>query len=266
MDTLLEDINAIRTAGQHTRICSMKPARFKAFTRLVREMVKLHGPHPIQFVNGRVAQPIGHGIFIVDLDMSNLLGKNDGEQDFASPTSDGFSGNFIACNTHLRELSGVVGAELVEVHDHDGVILFSNGHTEGFLYKSSQVAPHLPAPILKDATRLGEEVKDLELRDLKAFVGKNRLVSLHCFSGQLEQIAIRAKRPYTFHAASQPCLLGRKPDATTYTAQHFLALAGKLELSLSLWSNARGIWLKTHSRSNMVNGLDTYELLYEGSL
>jgi hypothetical protein len=151
------------------------------------------------------------------------------------------------------------------VHDRDGVILFSNGHTEGFLYKSSQAAPHLSAPILKNATQLGEEVKDLEPKDLKAFVGKSRLVALNCFSGQLEQITTRAKRPYTFRAASQPVLMGRKPDAS-FTAQHFLALAGKLELSLSLWRDAQGTWLKTHSRAKMVNALVTYELLYEGSI
>lgn len=263
MEAILKDINAIRTAEQSTLICSMKPARFKAFIRLLREVVKLHGPHPIRFENGRMAQPIGHGNFIVELDMGNLIGKNDGKQDPASSDPNGFSGNFIACDAHFRELSGVLGAGLVEVHDRGGVILFSNGHTEGVLYKSSQAAPHLPAPILKDATPLGEEVKDLEPKDLKAFVGKNRLVSLHCFGGQLEQIATRANRPYTFHTASQPGLLGRKPDMT-FTAQHFLALAGKLELSLSLWRDARGTWLKTHSRSNMVNALSTYELLYEG--
>lgn len=264
MDTILEDINAIRTAEQSPFICSMKPARFKAFVRLVRDVVKLHGPHPIRFESGRMAQPIGHGNFIVELDMSNILGKNDGKQGSATPKTGGFSGNIIACDGHLRELSSIVGAGLVEAHDCDGVIQFSNGHTESLLYKSSQVAPHLPAPILKDATRLGEEVKDLEPRDLKAFIGKNRLVSLNCFSGQLEQIATRAKSPYTLHAASQLSLLGRKPDAT-FTAQHFLALAGKLELSLSLWRDDRGTWLKTYSRSNMVNSLITYELLYEGS-
>jgi len=112
---------------------------------------------------------------------------------------------------------------------------------------------------------LGEEVRDLEPKDLKAFVGKNRLVSLHCVSGQLEQIATHAKSPYTLHAASQPSLVGRKPDAT-FTAQQFLALAGKLELSLSLWRDVRGTWLKTRSRSNMVRALITYELLYEGGL
>lgn len=265
METILEDINAIRTAEQSTLICSMKPARFKAFIRIVRELVKLHGPHPIRFEYGRMAQPIGNGNFIVELDMGNLLGNGDGKQGSVPANPGGFSGNFIASDTHLRELYGVVGAGLVEVHDCDGVILFSNGHTEGFLYKSSQAAPHLSAPILKNATQLGEEVKDLEPKDLKAFVGKNRLVSLNCFSGQLEQITTRAKCPYTFRTASQPVLMGRKPDAT-FTAQHFLALAGKLELSLSLWRDAQGTWLKTHSRAKMVNALVTFELLYEGSI
>jgi hypothetical protein len=122
----------------------------------------------------------------------------------------------------------------------------------------------MPAPILKDATPLGEEVRELDPKALKSFVGKKGLVSLYCFSGQLEQIATRAKRLYTLHAASQPSLLGRKPDAI-FTVQQFLALAGKLELSLSLWRDTRGTWLKTHSRSNLVRALVTYELLYEGS-
>lgn len=265
METILDDINKIRSADQSTLICTMKPARFKAFIRLLREVVKLHGPRPIRFENGRMAQPIGHGNFIVELDMSNILGNADGKQDSVSATTNGFSGNFIACDAQLRALSGVVGSGLVQVDDGGGVILFSNLHTSGVLYKSSQTAPHLSAPILKDATQLGEEVKDLEPKDLKKFIGKVRLVSLNCFSDQLEQIATREKRPYTLNAASQPSLIGHKPDAV-FTAQHFLALAGKLELSLSLWRDDRGTWLKTHSRSNMVNALTTFELLYEGSI
>lgn len=265
MDSIVKDIEAIRSAGQASLICSIKPARFKALIRLIRQLVKLHGPHPIRFENSRVAQPIGHGNFIVDLDMGNLLDNDDDKQSASTSKPNRFTGNLIACDDHLRALSAVVGTAPIDVHDRNEFIEFSNNHTEGWLYKSSQTAPHLSVPILKDATQMGMEVKNLELKDLKAFVGKNRLVSLNCFSGQLEQIATFATSSYTLHAASKASLLGCKPDKI-FTAQHFLALAGRLELSFSLWCDVRGIWLRTHSRSNMVKALATYELLYEGRI
>jgi len=147
MDVILEDIKAIRTAGHSNLICTMKPARFKAFIRVVRDLVKLHGPHPIRFENGRMAQPIGQANFIVDLDMSNILGSDEGKQDVTPPEAKGFSGNFIACDTHLRELSSLIGAERVEVSDSDGVILFSNGHG----VRDAQILATCPAPDSPDS-------------------------------------------------------------------------------------------------------------------
>ena len=265
MSTIVEDIKKVRNIEHVNHICTLKPARFKAFIRLVRDVVKLHGPHPLRFVNGRMAQPIGHSSFIVELDMSNILGQDHGKHNSDSPSPNGFTGNFIACEKHLRELSGVAGTGAVEVQDRNDVVLFSNGHTEGVLYKSSQIAPHFSHPILKDAVKLGEEIQNLEPKNLKSYLGKNRLVSLNCFSDQLEQIETHTNRPYTFLASSQPSLLGRRADST-FTSQYFLALAGKLELSLSLWRDVRGTWLKTFSRNSMVKGLTTWELLYEGKV
>ena len=50
------------------------------------------------------------------------------------------------------------------------------------------------------------------------------------------------------------------------TSQKFLALAGDLELSLGIYRNDRGYWLKTSSKPSMVNNLTTYELLCEGRI
>ena len=100
---------------------------------------------------------------------------------------------------------------------------------------------------------------------LLKFVGKAQLVNLLCFRGQLERIVPRGKQAYTLCAASLETLSGQQSDAV-FVSSHFLSLAGKLELTLSLWRNEEGVWLKTSSRSNMVNALTTYELLHEGTI
>ena len=239
--------------GNCKLLCTIAPARLKAFVRLLRMVIKIHGPQPLNFQDGCLTQAIGGSNFVVELDARNF---------FSTPK--GFTASIIATEHHLQQLSFITSSD-AKIYDKEDELLFCGSHTAGTLLKSSHAVPLVETPFLQDAQKFGEDVQIADPGGLLKFVGKAQLVNMLCFRGQLEQIIPRGKQPYTLCAASLETLSGQQPDAM-FASSRFLSLAGKLELTLSLWRNEEGVWLKTSSRSNMVNALTTYELLHEGTV
>ena len=238
-------------------------ARFKAFVQIYRMVLKIHGPNPVCIKHGMMAQPIGNKNFLVEMDLSNLL--TDGKTSNIDTLTKAASFDFIASEYQLKELSAITGRGAVDVYDQGGSLLFTDGHIEAWIFKPDSKAPHMSTPIIPDAQEFGEVVRDVDLTDLKRYRDKSSYVSLLCYGEQLEQVAVSGRRPYTLHGSSRATLVGREPDHV-FTSRHFLALAGKLELSLGICKTEKGFWLKTSSRLNMVNALTTFELLYEGKI
>jgi len=264
MEALLNEISSIKAAGAgRTPIYTFKPARFKAFVEIFKPLVKLYGSSPIRIENARLAQPIGHENFLVEMDLTNILVGEQVSQDDAANTAVSF--DFTASKEHLKELSAITGNAAVKVYDQGDEILFTNGHMEARLLKAFSPAPCLPAPVLPDAQPFGEMVQDIELRDLKAYCARRSFVWLLCYGEQIEQIMVSGKRPYTLRPSSRQSLEGCQPDHV-FTSQNFLKLAGQLDLSVGICKNDQGCWLKTSSRPSMVNALTTYELLYHGKI
>ena len=239
--------------GKSKLLCTIAPARLKAFVRLLKMIVKIHGPQPLHFQDGCLTQTIGGNNFVVELDAKNF---------FSNPK--GFTVSIIATNHHLQQLSFITSSD-AKIYDREDELFFCGSHTAGTLLKSSHAAPLVETPFLQGAQKLGEDVRVEDPSGLLKFVGKAQLVNLLCFRGQLERIVPRGKQAYTLCAASLETLSGQQSDAV-FVSSHFLSLAGKLEMTLSLWRNEEGVWLKTSSRSNMVNALTTYELLHEGTI
>jgi len=264
MEALLNEIDSIKAAGVgNPPIYTFKPARFKGFVDILKPVVKLHGPKPIRIENARLAQHIGHENFLVEMDLTNLLvGEQVSEKDAANTA---VNLDFMASGEHLKKLSAITGKGAVEVYDQGDALLFTNGHIEARLLKALSPVSCRPAPILPDVQQVGEMVQDVELGDLKAYRGTIKFVSLLCYGEQIEQIMVSGNPPYTLHPSSRQFLGGRQPDQV-FTSQYFLALAGKLDLSMGICKNERGYWLKTSSRPKMVNALTTYELLHHGKI
>lgn len=253
-------------------LVTLKPARAKAFVRLAIELVKLHGPRPIFVQNTRLRQPIGHPHFLVDIDLTELLKPAGGNS--TSPASDpkqglGASFAFQATKEHLQRLLSVVGKSEVRVYDQGDDLVFANAHTQAHLLKALLPVPSLALALPADEHRLGEEIqlqgKAGGWDDLKTYIGKARYVMLLCSAGQLEQVQVQGKAPFTLRAPSGPPLGGQKPDSV-YISQHFLALAGEPALTLSMIRNEDGVWLKTYSKPNLISNITTYERLYEGRI
>ena len=238
-------------SGNSKLLCTIAPARLKAFVRLLKMIVKIHGPQPLNFQEGCLRQAIGSNNFVVELDVRNF---------FSNPK--GFTASIIATEHHIKQLSSITSSD-AKIYDKEDDLLFCGSHTAGALMKSSHAAPLVEIPFLPGAQKLGEDVRVVDPGGLLRFVGKAQLVNLLSFRGQFEQIIPRGKQPYTLCPASLETLSGQQPDAV-FVSSHFLSLAGRLELTLSLWRSGDGVWLKTASRSNMVNALTTYELLHEG--
>jgi len=264
----MESMNNL--ASQEPPICIFKPARYNAFVRLARQLVKLHGPRPICIENSRLFQPIGHLNFWVDMDLANILEGAGSKAGAASPKgktaiAQGISFAFQATESELRGLAAIAGKSEVNVWDREGEIVFAGAHIEAGLQKSTRPSSFLKLEFPADEHKIGEEVEKIELADLRQYVGKARYVTLLGYQGQIEQVEVRGKRPYTLYAASIPTLKGQKPSFAL-TSQNFLNLAGEKDLKLGIFRNDHGYWLKTSSRPSLINNLTTYERLYEGSV
>jgi len=261
----MEPVNDI--VSQEPPLCILKPARYKAFVRLARQMVQLHGPLPIHIENSRITQQLGHEFFWADIDLGILLtpptDKNNPSATGNIVDTQGVSFRFEATECDLRQLPACAETDLVTVYGEGDELVFSDGHTKGRLFQPAPGVIHSAAHLPTDENRLGEEVKIDDRSALSSYTAKAGFVVLRCYEGQLEQISVRGKHPYTLHKNSAPCLKGRSPDLVL-TSQNFLALAGRLELSLGIYRNDRGYWLKTSSKPSMVKNLTTYELLCEG--
>ncbi|MBI4805044.1 MAG: hypothetical protein HY795_07395 [Desulfovibrio sp.] len=265
-------------APARSQLITLQPARAKAFVRLAIEVVKLHCPRPIYVQNSRLSQPIGHHGFLVDIDLGKILSPVGGEKGpSVSETGQGqgVSFAFQAIEEDLRRLLAVAGGAQVSIFDQGDELVFANAHTQARLLKAVPPSPPFTLAVPADEHRIGEEVKlqgqakggvrSADLADLKAYIGKSRYVTLLCCAGQLEQVQVQGKSPFTLHEASTPALEDKKPDLAC-VSQHFLALAGQLDLRMSLFRNEHGLWLKTSSRASLIDHLTTYECLYEGSI
>lgn len=263
MNQQMSDVQA--TAPSPEPLCTLKPARFKAFVRLTRQLVKLHGPRPICIENSRLFQPIGHPNFWVEIDLCNILEDAGSKAGAASPKgktaiAPGISFAFQATTQDIDGLAGLAGKSKVDVWDLDNELLFANANTPAGLQKPARPMsfPQMNLPL--DENKIGEEIAQIDLADLRLYVGKASYVTLLGYHGQLEQIQVPGKRPYTLYAPSGPALIGQKPDVALIS-QNFLDLAGELQLSLSIYQKGDVYWLKTSSRPSLINNLTTYECL-----
>ena len=261
----MEPVKAL--TSQEPPVCIIKSARYRAFVRLTRQVIKLHGPRPIQIQNSRIFQPLGHRFFWADIDLANILTPPAAEDNSSATDAEvgthGVSFCLQATESDLRQLPAFVGAERIAVYGEGHELVFSNDQTGGHLFRPTPGVIHSAAHLPTDDNRIGEEVKIDDRSALSSYVAKTGFVSLCCYKGQLEQISVRGKHPYTLHKNSAPWLKGRRPDLVL-TSQNFLALAGGLELSLGIYRNAAGYWLKTSSKPSLINNLTTWECLYEG--
>lgn len=250
-------------------LCTIAPARFKAFVGLTRQLVELQGPRPIYVDNARLLQPIGSPHFWVDIDFANILqpaevsvpiGAQPGEK-----SELGVSFGFLASAKEIGNLTDLVGKCEVTLHDHGTDLVFSNGYTEVRIMKPTPQEPTASVALPTEDDRLGEEVVVDDRDAVKRYVSKSGFVFLLSFAGQLEQVEVRGKRPCNLRKPTFMSLGGRSPDLSL-TSSNFLTLAGKLDLSLGIYRNTHGYWLRTSSKPSMVNNLTTYELLYVGSV
>jgi len=249
-------------------LCTLEPARFKAFVRLACQLVKLHGPHPISIKNSRLLQAIGQPTFLVNIDLGNYLpAANSAPDPDDDDATQGISFDFQATAGEIAQLKDLVGeSATIDVYDRGDGLVFSDGQQNVSLWKPARPVPPLAVTLPTAPELIGEEVRIKKLAVLKNYVGKNGYVTLLAYADQLEKIVVSGKQPRALAAASGGMFPVDRAHELALTSQKFLALAGDLELSLGIYRNDRGYWLKTSSKPSMVNNLTTYELLCEGRI
>lgn len=251
-------------------LCTLEPGRFKALARLMHELVKLHGPRPISIKNSRLRQAVGLRTFLVDIDLGNYLSAADSNADpddkaDSDDAQQGISFDFQATAEEIVQLKDLIEkSATIDVYDRGDWLFFSDGQQDVPLWKPAQPVPPLAVTLPTDAERIGEEVLIKDRAVLKKYVGKSGFVSLLAYADQLEKVVVPEKQPRALVAATGGMFQVDRSQELALTSQKFLALAGDLELSLGIYRNDLGYWLKTSSRPSMVKNLTTYELLYVG--
>jgi len=256
MNKIEDELAALETSQKGSVVFTMPPARFKSMLALFKDLNKLHGPRPVRVENNRICQPIGHANFVVQANLATMLKG-------AEPL--GVSLDLQLCKDDLNALKNLSGGGVVKVCHDDQRLIFSNDHMEVCVAKPALPAQSLPLPFIDESNRVGEQVLDADLASLKAYAGKKGFVTLLCHGDQLEQIVVRGKSPYTINESARSALKNRKPNLAL-SGQHFLALAGKHSLSLGIYRNERGYWLKTFSKPRLMDGMATWELLHQGAI
>lgn len=256
MDRIMQPIIASISNDDAAPVC-IKPARFKAFVRLLRDLVKLHGPRPIRIENSRISQWVGSANYYLDVDMSNLL-VADGEQGSGAP----ISFQLVFLPEDIKDLSTLVGAS-VELREYGSSYGFVSENYEVRIQKAPDLSQGAVLTFPEAVETVGEAVADVNWAGLKAYVAKSRLAMLCCFEDQLEMIRVPGKLPFLLNPSSRIALEGKSPNAV-FSSQHFLALAGELELTLCLLRTGESYWLKTSSKPSLINNLTSYECLYSG--
>ncbi len=256
MNTFVQSITASIDNVNAASVC-IKPAKFKALVRLLRDLVKLHGPRPIRIENSRISQWVGSANYYLDVDMSNLLDV-DGEQGSRVP----ISLQFVLLPEDIKALTGLVGGS-VELREHANSYAFASEHFEVHLQKAPGLGQGAILTFPHGVEDVGEAVASVNWAALKQYVGNKRTVTLYTYSEQLEMIGVAGKSPFLLNPSSRLALAGQAPNAVL-VSQHFLTLAGELELTLGLLRTGENFWLKTSSRPCLVNNLASYECLYSG--
>ena len=256
MNKIEDELAALETSQKGSVVCTMPPARFKSMLALFKDLNKLHGPRPVRVENNRICQPIGHANFVVQADLATMLKGTE---------SLGVSLDLQLCKDDLNALKNLSGGGVVKVY-HDGQrLIFANDHMEVSVANPALPAQSLSFPFIDETCRVGELVLDVDLAAMKTYAGKKGFVTLLCHGDQLEQIVVRGKSLYTINASARSALKNRKPNLAL-SGQHFLALAGRHSLSLGIYRNERGYWLKTFSKPRLMDGMTTWELLHQGAI
>ena len=250
-------------------LCTINPARFKAFAKLMENLVKLHGPRPIAIRNSRLLQAIGQPTFLVDIDLGNILvaAKSDTESDDETKSDEANSGlsfDFQATANEVKQLKDLIGKPPVNVYDRGNRLVFSDGQQEVPLWKPSLPVPPLTTTLPTDDQRIGEDVVIEDRSALHKYCGKCNYVSLLVYADQLEKVVVPGKQPRALAVSAGGIFQVDRSQELVLTSQNFLALAGDLELTVGIYRNDLGYWLKTSSKPSMVNNLTTYELMYAG--
>ena len=259
----LEDELADLGNSQSSAACQMAPARFKSMLALFKDLNKLHGPRPVRVENNRICQPIGHANFVVEADLATML--KSGATSKGAKTPSGVSLDLQLSKNDIIALKNLAGGKEVTVDDDGPCLTFANGHMEVSIAKPALPAQLLSLPFIDETCRVGELVLDADLGAMKTYAGNKGFATLLCHGDQLEQIVVRGKSPYTINKFASSTLRNRKPDLAL-SGQHFLALAGKHSLSLGIYRNERGFWLKTFSKPRLMDGMTTWELLHQGAI
>lgn len=238
---------------------TIRPAGFKALYRILEKIYKILGTYIVVLQNSKLQMEIEPRSFYLNLDMKNILNDDNNTNDTESY---GIDASFLITKQILKDLKLISGKGVVTMYQDDNFITFANGNTEAKIWKNATSHYQYAPPTFCERCKIGESVFDIDHINVVEYVSSASHVMLRCFNGQLEQLAILGRPPYTFDKNSQHLLRTQTPDLVL-CSKYFLTLAGKLELTLSLQRNESGYWLVTTSRSEMAKSVTTIEHLFE---
>jgi hypothetical protein len=227
-------------------IAVFNPAQQAAINNILQTLVKQFEMTNILLTESIIGQYDAYAQLCVHTDLRPLLGKN-------------ITIQFQINDQTARDLSALDGSKDTLYFEIDDCYMITNGHYSITLPKITPQHPAIACPVM-ESDFIGQPITDINLKALRAYLGKQTGTQLILYDDQLERIQQGNKNLYTFNAAAAFELHDESPSHVLYS-QYFLAGVGKNELRLQMAKNSDGHWLVTQWRTAHKIAYTTYELL-----
>jgi hypothetical protein len=229
-------------------ISAFDPAQQQVFGEVVQTMVKHYGVSQVLLTNSVIGQYNSLGRLYIQIDLTELLRGT-------------YTLQFPIDALTAPDLTGMVGSEDTLYYDCGDHYFVTNGNWSITLAKVEPQHAAIPCPVM-DSDHFGQPIADINLKALKAYLGKQTNALIVLFDDQFEQVQHGIKSPFTFTALTLADLHGKTPSHILQSS-YFLSGVTKNGLTLQMARNDYGFWLVTTWQTAHKLTITTYELLVE---
>jgi hypothetical protein len=226
----------------------------------------------IHINDSKISQPLGNIDFIVEYNMSKVIGSYDPNQilnakNEAPSTEDDKDKTIpinlkVKCNKRdIQLLKSIKQSDAVAIlfNSDQKVYIFTDGNTTIEISRSEY--KDLPSPPALSEGIFGEPVS-VDPVQMKLFKGKGKTVVLEVFDNQLEKLRFQGGISHSFSVGNTLDLMKKQPERFL-ESKHFLEIAGKDKVSLTMAKDTDGnYWLISETRLSLNLTARISERLY----
>jgi len=244
---------------------------FDEMVKRISVFVTSKNPTPVHLKRSKISQPLGSIDFFVAFDMSKVIGSYDPDK-LLNTGDDALSTEIekdkdktpidlkVKCTKQeIKLLMSIKQADAVAIlFDRTQMkYIFTDGKTMIEIDQSEY--EELPSPPTLGQT-VGEPVS-VSPNKMKPFRTKGGTVVLELLENQLEGFTFQGGISYSLSVDNTLKLRAKEPELRLHS-KHFLAIAGKDEVKLTIAKDKDEYWLISETKLSLNLIATTYERLY----